>query len=1648
MRNVNVMAEMNVAAPTNRTSWTTLGLSLLVVAIMVLSSLAVVTATGAFAPVSAAPASGTGSPAASAPSAPAQTVQPVLKAPSTPVANPAFQPNLANLKIKAPDNLQSILPQSWGGAKAPPGAPVPTLLQNAVTSAAKNGNWQQQNSLLSNWCDGLWPANTAPNGAQALYQGGCYGHDEPGLNPYSNLPGSGGNVTWNVTLPVDRSATQNQSNLYGAIWFGMTLSDPQGWMNQCFLELQLYPDSSFNLPVGTVAGQWVGAAVAWQIDMANGFEDPCFYQPLYLNASTNTFFNMTQGDSLTVTMSGWIGSPYGESIHITDNTQGISTQLNLVYNQGGANQGAPLNPAYLANDVPGAMQWTPGGELPIAFAFETGHGTNPTIPGTNQYGGCSAGQPGVIPSTPCPSYDPGSWSNDTLQPWTWAPPTFFYNDSGTMVRQTATQVAFTQPEGGNNLVDQTSLGTCVYGSAWCTYPWYSWYGAKGVFEFGSTNYAGVTTDFGQAYGEFDSTIYTPATALGYYYPNFFPIPGANEQAVVATATTTGTLGGTVIVAGTPISTVLGTATLHLQPGVYMLMANNVTGSSFTGWTATGGVTVANPNSPVTTMTVATTGTIAGTFGTQASAPKTTVHFNTMSPSVSSWTTLSLGEGLGAKSVAIANKGSMALTPGVYTIQGMPGATALFQRWNASTGNTGTYLTQTVFPVSLLVVGTNGGNAFVNASYKGVSTTTTLSVFFSLPGSGMVNVTGIPGTPWADLYPTSGALTVPVGSYNLTYTANPGYAFYSWAYYLGSIVVTNQSGLYLGTGVPATTATIQLTLEQGAAAIIVESFAVTNVTLSVSPDAGAGSFVVVAPFAYTIGTTDYFVNAPNPYAILGYPSFPSSTAPAAVVTSGQSMAFYDITGNNSWPIISSPSLGPQSAKPDQNMSFATWGITGGPGGTVASESSPSTMLMLSASGVTTTLWLNLTANTYGSQVHVITTGPGAVSFDGYSMGISGSTSYIWAPNGTYAIAATPTTATDAFIGWGTTGGVAVVSNGASSAVVISGPGTLTATFATGTSAPNPAVEVTLISSDPGATTFSLNGGPALPSGDNVLLAYGTGYTLTATVKGSTFQGWNVSDNGLIAVTSAATNPTTLTATGPGTIYAIVTQSFEVAPATIVNNAIDVGMSTTFSAFAVGATGASTTFTWTGLPAPCAGNTSVITCKPSTAGAYSVTYTATSGGVTSAASSASPLTVAALPTVTLGFSGGVRMNGFPLTIYANVTGGTAPYFYDYTSLPAGCSTVNAPVLTCVPSAGGVVNVSVTVTDAYGNSASATSTVTLHNTVVNITTPASGYYEFSGVIDMPLNWTTSVTNASDLALLTETISFSTTSASGATLYYNTSGISTPNLYYSPPAANESTFFTAASDLALPAQSSQLPFGVFTLTIWVWNDTSCIPTTGLPCNLITSASVTVVHSQAPVITPDGGLTIAPGNVSLAYSYVRPLLTTAVLSLYELNITGNNLLLNESIISPTGYGSGAVTIQLAPGTYHATVTTYSAALGTYLNGTAWFRVSAGVSGGTVYRNTTTTVNNYNNATLSVGGLNPRTLGTILIVVGIIIGIIVGLAVAMLTRPKAESAAPQAWQGTSTQTTTTGDFSCPACGAKFPDQASLEEHGKTAHASS
>ncbi|HEV8049995.1 MAG TPA: hypothetical protein VGP88_05330, partial [Thermoplasmata archaeon] len=113
------------------------------------------------------------------------------------------------------------IPSAWGPSARPPGAPVPS---SASVPPA---------------CVGKWPF-----GGQSVYANSCLGHDEPAINPYSDLPGSGGNVSWNVDLPVDAGPALNQSDLYIAIWFGMNLLDPYGYNGQCFLELQMYPDTA------------------------------------------------------------------------------------------------------------------------------------------------------------------------------------------------------------------------------------------------------------------------------------------------------------------------------------------------------------------------------------------------------------------------------------------------------------------------------------------------------------------------------------------------------------------------------------------------------------------------------------------------------------------------------------------------------------------------------------------------------------------------------------------------------------------------------------------------------------------------------------------------------------------------------------------------------------------------------------------------------------------------------------------------------------------------------------------------------------------------------------------------------------------------------------------------------------------------------------------------------------------------------------------------------------------------------------------------------------------------------------------------------------------------------------------------------------
>jgi hypothetical protein len=65
------------------------------------------------------------------------------------------------------------------------------------------------------------------------------GHDEPSLLFYSNKPGAGNNITWNLTLPKDPPTRPKQNGsggtfgfqLHPAFWFSMVMCDPNGSPN-------------------------------------------------------------------------------------------------------------------------------------------------------------------------------------------------------------------------------------------------------------------------------------------------------------------------------------------------------------------------------------------------------------------------------------------------------------------------------------------------------------------------------------------------------------------------------------------------------------------------------------------------------------------------------------------------------------------------------------------------------------------------------------------------------------------------------------------------------------------------------------------------------------------------------------------------------------------------------------------------------------------------------------------------------------------------------------------------------------------------------------------------------------------------------------------------------------------------------------------------------------------------------------------------------------------------------------------------------------------------------------------------------------------------------------------------------------------------
>ncbi len=1086
---------------------------------------------------------------------------------------------------------------AWGPSDQPPGNPF--ALNGPSVSVAP--------------CYAISPS---AGGGQPLVPSNCVGHDEPSLSFYSDTPGSGGNVTWNATLPQDVGATQNQSDLYAAASFGLVVSDPAAYLDQCYIEVQLYPDFSWNHPSTTVLGAWSGAVVGWQIDPLTGAVDTCFYAPLAQTGPDSApFFQMTQGDSFVLKLVGWNGDPAGENVSIHDLTTGTSTSTNL-YNSSGD---FPLDPAYAANDVPGALLWGSGGQLPISFAFEIGREGNPAGVDNSAYGGCTPGPTPpspANPSVPCPSYDPVSWVNDTQTPW-WLGLPFFGGSAGL-----PTQFDLSSTVGGTAGLVKLSNDTCGQreGSTDCTYPWFGYSCNITAFTFGATDYALESNDFGQG-GQFPSVPSISILGLPTYSPTNYSVPSCGGPAYTITVGTTGVSGGSVYFLSGDYS---GSSAVNgIPPGNYSIRALSPPGVGFEAWSLSGSVSVASQTSPSTTLYVRGSGTVKATFTSISSTDL--VSFDSIT--AGAFTLVSSGEFYNGSSPAstIPAGESLPLAPGVYGIQAAAPSGYNFAAWSVGTGSSSVSVASNESMVTWLTV--SGGD-----------TTAVINVIFTVTsGITTVNVTTLGGgTVWLNGAGLSGSENVieHAGTFTLAAIPTPGWEFDNWSFGISSVTID------------------------------------FNASTNVSFVPGVAS--ITATFAANVTT---FVN---------------STADGRVLLNEIGPLLNRTT---SWL---APGGYPLDALPFGHYVFYDWQV-----------SSPSALWVMSPKFPITTVEVNSTGTitaVFRSALSVNLTlvnnpaAGGRIDFNGQM--ISGATTLnTTLTNGTYLLRYFPTPG-DLWVGWSLKGPLSMPD--ADYLVVKGSGGTITANFKTALYA------VSYVTEGSGGSLSLKVNGQTVQSGGTVYLPLGKYPLLPEPGANTTFLKWVAS--GHMYVGNQLKPTTNLTVDGAGTLAGI-TDPFSLTGVTAVPSATDEGYGVNFTAEFQGT--APTSFAWTGLPSGCTGSdVNPLPCVPAASGTFSVVVTVKGANGLAVKSGPLAFTVNGLPSISSFTASHSELDvGMTLNLTTAASGGSAPLNYSYSPLPGGCSSSNAPTLSCVPSDAGVTKVVATVTDAVGAKATANQTITVN-------------------------------------------------------------------------------------------------------------------------------------------------------------------------------------------------------------------------------------------------------------------------------------------------------------------------------------------------
>jgi len=1255
-----------------------------------------------------------------------------LSVPLSP-ASPAAPLSLASIHLPSVPST-GIHPQSWGGG-LPPGAEAlasvlsPTAAiqtpQGAAVRAPGSSGWGSNGTNSIKYCNGIWPSVSGQGG----YYANCYGHDEPGADFYSPLPGSGGNVTWNITLPVDRSLTHNQSNLYSAIWFGMTLVDPYAWMGVCFLELQFYPDSSWTVPGptdpnATVPGMWVGEAVAWQIQSSTGVEDPCFVSPLFANGTPGSnYFNMSEGNRIEIQMNGWAGSPYGENISIQDLSNGNRSFLNL-YNRTGAyanmynqnnryilgHKNYPLDPAYLTNSYENALAWTPGGEYPNSFAFEVGHSGNPSYPNNNSYNGCSGGPPPSTPSNPavpCPSYDPGSWLNDTLSPWQISVPTY-YNATA---RMTPAQVGFTQDIGGLGYLNGSatqSYTACTNRSntPWCTYPYYSFSCSENAFNFGATNYPATSVDFGMD-REYSSVTQKNAAGLSFYPPQNFSIPTCGTASATLTVGS-GAGGGSAYFLSQAFPN--GGSLSNLTLGEYSLSAIPAAGENFSSWSTTGSVTVLDPLSPYTSIDILGSGSVTPNFAPSVTETQVTfVDHASNGGKIEVVAGQLFRTGLGT---TYSSGSSASLAPGVYSIMALPTAGYNFTGW-ALNSTAAAMVAAPDLPFTLLTVYASSATASrveLSATFASTSVLGYLAIEV-YQGKGQVRLTTL-GSQFTTTFET---FQTGVGNYTVTEQPAAGWTFAGWGSTSGIRMITFGTTTNFVLEGTQTYYGIVAAFFSPAVKIVDSPAAGGQVALASQGDLPQASGITyfMSPGTYTLAA------APNSTYVFSSWSVSSSTAlwitaPSQAITnlvvnesgtvtanfasmsgSGLELWLNDTAASGGRILFnyqfysngqSNRSVGAGEftafALPNVGYVFQGWSARGG----ISIRGNVATITSATGTGSLTALFVS-------RPVIVGMIGYGKLELNHAVVGTGTSTPLTL---GNYSLSVTPPNSTT-FLGWVASGAVAVANAGKLNTTVdVKGPGTLTAM-----ERPSP-LSVGAVSIYPT--------GP-LSVGTNVSLfvnATGSGpfTVLWSGLPGCTGSGGPVfrcapTRSGSFNVSAYVTDAFTDGASAVPLSVEIVSP-FEIVSYLAYPSTVDLGSNLTVQVVVAGGT-QPYTYSFSGVPGCSSMNGSTDVCSPTAVGSYNLTVIASSANGLHRSESVPVQVNPSLELVSFSAAPRSLTLGGSLHLAARLSAGTAPYHYQYVDLPTGCHTVDSSTLACVPGVAGIYNITFYGNDSGGGSTS---------------------------------------------------------------------------------------------------------------------------------------------------------------------------------------------------------------------------------------------------------------------------------------------------------------------------------------------------------